>query len=363
MHCAVRREALLSICIGSGKSNQSVLRSQRMKFSAQLKGKLRSSSQPSPTAGSLHDGEDDLSGIEIEARKVSEMDLDRECILERSRLVSEAPARMPYIGFFGKYNKRWYVDIVSLPHNSIRTFISEVFSTLTSVHRLALDMTDADFQKLFYFLEEFQKYTQTVLEAEEKILYPEVDGALKKRLEDPNHALHPKTRAERKRQISELLLSLTDNELRAKRSVTIASTLQRNMDELSRKLLDYFSAKEAELPKVLFGRAVRGSKEKNRMEKRLIKLFAEHKVEFHYTALLALPLHSEDVRADFEDRHFTKSERTQFRDAVKQVQQSLFAIPRAFEDAARGYEARFSMAAFLEHYGKDRDADATTQIV
>lgn len=329
-----------------------------MKLSTQLKEKLKSSSQPTTP---LHYSEEKLN-LEIEAGKISEMNLDRECILERSRLVSVAPARMPYIGFFGKYNKRWYVDIVALPHNSIRTFISEVFGVLTAIHRLALDMTEADFQKLFFFLGEFQKYTRAVLEAEEKILYPEVDGSLKKRKDYASHILHPKNRAERKLRISNLLVTLTDAVVTEQCSVSIASTLQVTVDELARQLLDYFSAKESELPR-LFARAIRGSKEKNRMEGRLIKHFEELKQEYYYTALLALPLHSADVRADFEDRHFTKTARAQFQKAVRHVQESLIAIPRAFDIAAREYEARFSMAAFLEHYGKDRDADATTRMV
>lgn len=327
-----------------------------MKLSSQIRDKLKSSH-----SGPLDASEENLN-IEIEAGNISAMDLDRECILERSRLVSVAPARMPYIGFFGKYNKRWYVDIVALPHNSIRTFISEVFGILTAIHRLALDMTAADFQKLFFFIGEFEKYTRAILAAEEKILYPEVDGSLKKRKAYTSHILHPTNRAERKLRIGDLLSSLSDPIVMQQPSVAVASKFQVTVDELSRQLLDYFSAKESELPRIL-ARSIRGSKEKNRIEGRLIKYFHELKQEYYYTALLTLPLHSEDVRADFEERHFSKSARPQFRSAVKNVQDSLIAIPRAFDKAAQTYEARFSMAAFLEHYGKDRDADATTNLV
>ncbi|CDF38589.1 unnamed protein product [Chondrus crispus] len=332
-----------------------------MKLSMQIKEKLKSSSHPSPISDTPPPTP--TAPPTIEAARVSQMDLDRECILERSRLVSIAPARMPYIGFHGKYNKRWYVDIVSLPHNSVRTLISEVFGLLTSVHRLALDMTRADFDNLFLFLAEFQAYTAALLAAEDRLVYPEVEAALRKRPDYAAHVLHPTHRAERKNDIARLLAALTDPTLHYLQAVAVANTLQATVDELSRQLLDYFSAQEAVLPRI-FAHSMRGSREKNKMEAKLIKYFADAGHEFYYTALLALPLHSQEVRADFEERHFAKPARAhQFRTAVKRVQDSLIAIPRAFDAAASDYETKFSMAAFLENYGKDRDVDATTTMI
>eukprot|EP00177_Eucheuma_denticulatum_P006405 GFKZ01011689.1.p2 GENE.GFKZ01011689.1~~GFKZ01011689.1.p2 ORF type:complete len:333 (+),score=54.05 GFKZ01011689.1:339-1337(+) len=329
-----------------------------MKLSAQLKGRLRSSHQ--------RDAVENLPVLrlsnavtEVEAEKVSSMELDRECILERSRLVSTAPARMPYIGFYGKYNKRWYVDIVALPHNSIRTFISDVFGLLTSVYRLSLDMTERDFQYVLAFLGEFAAYSNAILLSEEKILYPEVDAALRKRVDFKKHVLHPKNRAERRRTILAMLRSLTSEETIGNPSVTVATLLQNKLDEICFQMFDYFSTKERELPKIL-ARTFRGPKEKNRMEGKLIKHFDDLNMKYQYTAFLALPLHTDEVRADFEDRHFTKNERVLFGNAVQHMKEVVMSTPKAFDVAAQTYENRFSMAAFLEHYGKDKDVNVTT---
>lgn len=328
----------------------------------QLKERLRSTQpQTAESSVSLHPPSF-KHVIHVEAEKIAAMELDRECILERSRLVSSAPARMPYIGFYGKYNKRWYVDIIALPHNSIRTFISEVFGLLTSVCRLSLDMTEKDFEKVVFFLGEFARYTRVILESEEKILYPEVDSALKKRANYAESILNPNNRAERRQNIIKLLTSLTNREVMEMPSVAIARSLQDMVDEISSQMFDYFSTKESELPR-LVAKAFRGPKEKNKMESKMIKYFGDLKKLYYFTAFLALPLHTEEVRADFEERHFSKNERTQFARAVKNMKESVMAIPKAFDNAARNYESRFSMAAFLENYDMDSDAEMTTQVV
>lgn len=329
-----------------------------MKLSAQLKGRLRSSHHRD-TAENSQVLKSSNPVTEIEAEKVASMELDRECILERSRLVSTAPARMPYIGFYGKYNKRWYVDIVALPHNSIRTFISDVFGLLTSVYRLSLDMTERDFHNVFAYLGEFAAYTNAILLAEEKTLYPEVDATLRKRVDFKKHILHPKKRAERRRIILAMLRSLTCEETIGKPSVTLATLLQNKLDEICFQMFDYFSTKERELPKIM-ARTFRGPKEKNKMEAKLIKHFEDLNLKYEYTAFLTLPLHTDEVRADFEERHFTKNEKVLFGNAVQHMKEVVMSTPKAFDVAAQAYENRFSMAAFLEHYGKDKEVNVTT---
>lgn len=289
--------------------------------------------------------------------------LPTEVVLERARLVSEAPARMPYIGIYGKYNKRWYVDIVTLPDNALRCLVSAAFELIGAAHRLALDMTVSDFDQLFAFLTEFAHFVRVILEAEEKVLYPEVDHALKKRADFSTFALHPSSRAAKRAHVEALLKQLTDEQLEHMASVSVIRLLQQTMDSLSTQLLDYFNIKESTLPRLVF-RSFRGAKEKNRMEARLIRFFEEANNEYYYSALLTIPLNNEQVRADFEDRHFGKqSRREAYRHAVKAVDGTLLAVPRRFEQAARLYEQRFSVKTFVEKYGTDRDEHATTQLV
>lgn len=288
---------------------------------------------------------------EVRAAAVADMTLDEECILERSRIVSTATARMPYIGLCGKYNKRWYVDVVALPHDSIRTLLQHMFSIATAVQRLVLDMTAEDFDKAFAFAGELDRYMQVVLEAEEKILYPMVDGALKKVDGYLEHALHPGRRAATKERVRVLLGKMVGRDIRADASVAIATEWRRSLDGLSRELLEYFAVKEEILP-AFVQMSIRGSREKKRLERHLLRFFSECGAEFHYAALLTCPFHLEGVRADFEERHFPREKRAQYRAAVAHVNDVLFEVARSFDRASEKYEAKFSMQTFLTHYGQ-----------
>lgn len=300
---------------------------------------------------------------EVEAGKIAEMDLplDEECILERARTVSIAPNRMPYIGLHGRYNKRWYVDVVSLPHNSIRTLISKLFDILAGTHVMCLDMTENDFEKLFAFVSEFDCYLRVLFDAEEKILYQEVDGWLKKLADYQSHPLHPKNRALVKEKIYCLLDELTDEKLRMTPSVIVAEKMLQAADLLSTQLLEHFSLKEKVIPKLLV-KSIRGIKEKTRLEGRLIKYFEELNQEFHYTAILMCCLVNEDVRKEFIERHFSKAKRDDLIQAADDLEITLMEVPKAFDRAAKMYEDKFSMKAFVENYGKDRDGEAVTEL-
>lgn len=300
----------------------------------------------------------------VDAAKIasSDLTLDKECILERSRVVSIAPNRMPYIGLHAKYNKRWYVDVVALPNNAIRLFLSHAFELISAVHRLALDMTQPDFDNVFGFLTQFGAFTIALFDAEDKILYPEVDSALKKIDGYDSHPLHPTIRQKSKKTICACFRSFEDTTLHTAPSMQICQAIQSTMDTLSGLLLEYFASKESELPRII-KKSIRGPKEKNRHEARLIKYFAELGMEMHYSALLISPLNLPAVREDFEERHFSKDKREEFRKATFTLENTLFSVPTVFAQAATKYESRFGMESFLKNYGKDRDLDTTTTIM
>lgn len=300
----------------------------------------------------------------VDAGSAADMSLDDEGVLERSRVVSSAQARMPYIGMSGKYNKRWYVDVVTLPHNSVRMLLSKLFSMVTAVNRLALDMTKEDFEKLFAYLSQLYRYVSTLLEAEEKILYPNVESGLRHTEGfSEEHALHPVVRKANKKGILALLSHLvgnndgnTDNVLAkitatTKGNIELATYVQQEVDKFTENLMTYFSVKEKILPR-LVATSIRGMRERNRMERLLIKFFADLGEEFHYAAMLAIPLQMKEVRDDFINRHFKNAKRKElFHTAAQDVEESLFGVAKAFDQASKKYESRFSMQEFLSHYG------------
>lgn len=306
--------------------------------------------------------------ISIDAEEVAAMDLDEECILERSRVVSIVPASMPYAGVASRYNKRWYVDIVALPDNAIRVLLTELFSATTAAHRLALDMTARDFETYYFeYFAVFAKFAMAVLAAEESVLYTEVDSGLKKLPDYSTHALNPSHRLKTKTQITDALMAVlalrqTHHDYS---SVTIVNKCQLHLGSFARLALEYFGVKESVLPRILV-KGIRGAKEKTKMESKLMDILEVEggTPQFLHSALLAVPLNSEAVRNEFEERHFSRApQRAAFRGSVEFVETAVLAIPIAFVSAAETYRQRFSVNTFLDHYGKDRDADETTELI
>lgn len=296
---------------------------------------------------------------EIEAGSAAEKKFEDSDILERSRIVSSATLRMPYIGIQGRYNKRWYVDIVTLPHNSVRRILSHLFTMTSAVQRLALDMTPSDFAKLFAFVSQVQLYVRILLEAEEKILYPVVDRKLRK-LQDfsPDHPLYPDKRRLTKRRIEDLLSKInTSNDVLTPTTNTAAG-IQFKVDKFASCILDYYVHKERVLPK-LIATSIAGSRLRTKLEHKLIRFFAQLGDEFYYTALLAAPLRSDEVRQEFVRTHFPGSKKkVSFQSYVRDVEDVFFGVSTAFERALRKYESRFSIDEFLSMYGTEPDLGA-----
>lgn len=317
---------------------------------------------------------DQVPSGEIDAGSAVDELHDDEGVLERSRVVGSAEARMPYVGLSGKYNKRWYVDAVTLPHNSMRMLLSKLFAMVTTVNRLALDMSTEDFTKLFAFISQLYRYIRTLLEAEEKILYPVVESGLR-RIDgfSITHPLHPLTRAANKERMVSLLVALMDegksNNNDTNKSgddkvnnIQKAAAIQKKLDKFTSELLDYFATKEKLLPPIV-AKSMRGMRERNRMERLLIKFFAELGEEYYYSAMLAIPLQMKEVRDDFISRHFKNTKKKElFHVAVRTIEESLFGVANAFERASKKYESRFSMQEFLSHYGHVEIEDSEENI-
>lgn len=293
---------------------------------------------------------------EIEAGNAVHKKFEDNDILERSRIVSLSTARMPYIGLQGHYNKKWFVDAITLPHNSVRRMLSHLFSMTFAVQRLALDMTESDFAKLFAFISHMHCYVRTLLEAEEVILYSLLERKLCKMSDyNPEHALYPVKRGLMKRRIVDLLIDVCNIENGHVPSTEIAVTVQNKVDKFAGLLLDYFVQKEKLLPKLIES-SIFGSRERTRLERRLIKFFARLGDEYYFTAILVAPLKNMEVREAFIKTHFpsTKS-KALFHIAVREVEDVLFGVAEAFDRAAQKYSKRFSVEEFMSMYGTETD--------
>lgn len=303
---------------------------------------------------------------------------DPPSILYRARISSHSVSRMPYVGLSGMYNKRWYVDTVALPNDSIRALLSKLFSMLNASVKIALDMSASDFERVRVYLAHFHRYISAVFEAEEKFLYTTFEGAMKRRVEGFNseHPLYPDCRKRTKREVIDAVSSLLNDQLMLDRvaSVTesengrmqLAEKVREQVDGFCSKLLVYFSEKEKVMPKLVFS-SIRGDRERNRQERLIIKFFSKlnkGEDEFFFAAILAVPLKVEVVREDFTRRHFGTSgrKRDAFLSAVDNVNNKLLGVVDLFEDAEKKYKSKFSVEEFLSYYGDYQAGDSPKQV-
>lgn len=288
---------------------------------------------------------------EINAADATRKELDQENVRERSLRVSSSTARMPYVGLRGKYNKHWYVDVVTLPHNSLRLLMLHLFTILSAMQRLAIDMTHDDFKKAFGFISEFNCYLRVLFEAEEKILYKLVENKLKRMKNYETNPLHPIKRAVTKSRIIDLFDNVMADDVRRNPSADTATEIHARVDKFASQLLQYFYDKECTLPGFV-SKSLRGSRERTRLEGQLIDFFRQLGLEAHYSAILAFPLRLQKVRNDFSRRHFpSQSKKQDFENAVQHVNQNIFGVAKSFEAASRQYESVFSLNEFLTSYG------------
>jgi hypothetical protein len=305
--------------------------------------------------------------LEVEAVKITKMELDYELILERSRVVTIAPARMPMLGLKGRYNKRWFVDIITLPHNAIRRQLNDVYSTLIAMHKMALDVTENDFQLFYGYLANVFEFFVAIFQGEEEALYEHIraDSGLKSKIMGTEEikVLDPEHRGQVKKEILTHLEECMKYRYVVVPSLEALAHVQASIDAFSRKALDYFAEKEESFPKFL-AKSIRGSKEKNRYEARLIAFLLMKPRGNRFVAMLAQVLVSPEVRGDFCERHFPKPEqKASFDESVVEMDSEVNAFAKAIEAAAQTYEKCFSIGTFMEHYGKDRDPDTTTELV
>jgi hypothetical protein len=304
----------------------------------------------------------------IEAAKVADMQLDDECILERSRVVSMAPARMPFVGLKGRYNKRWHEDIVNLPHNAIRRQLSDLFTALLAMNKMTLDLTEPDFQLFYRYLSAEVDFFKAVLEGEEIALYeciPSESGLRRLRSGGTNNiqVLDLEYRQGLKVAMVKHLDDAVNHRFTMLPSMTTLSEIQESLDAFAKQALDYFAEKEEHLGPLL-KRTLKGPREKTRFEARLLTYLLSRPRGTQLVVLLCMTLVSEEVRADFFERHFPERvQRKRFDEAAVEANNTLLCLPGVLEAAAEKYGRRFSLGAFEKHYGQDRDHEATVEIV
>lgn len=283
--------------------------------------------------------------------------------MARARVVMEASPRMPAVGFFGtRYGEKWHVDMVAFPHNAVRRQLDDAFLMANALGKMSLDVTETDLQRVYAWLGALEEFVDATLYAEDRFLYPLLDGIVKKKRVTLPDMLQPRARSDAKQQIRELLYSA-----RKTRDVATGETtakinaLRYALDQFAANILDYYSEMEKFIPKVFKTHLRNGEKEKEKLEKRMLDQMLKEPHGHVMAALLMQCIESRSRRSEFLSRNIKKnSARDDFKIQVKKVQGTHMQLARTFDETATKYERRFSVTTFLQHYGANVNGDEDT---
>eukprot|EP00172_Hildenbrandia_rubra_P002440 Plantae.Rhodophyta-Hildenbrandia_rubra.ctg32924.p1 GENE.Plantae.Rhodophyta-Hildenbrandia_rubra.ctg32924~~Plantae.Rhodophyta-Hildenbrandia_rubra.ctg32924.p1 ORF type:complete len:258 (-),score=36.66 Plantae.Rhodophyta-Hildenbrandia_rubra.ctg32924:1038-1811(-) len=176
---------------------------------------------------------------------------ESELTLKRSRIASLSEERSPYLGYCGRYNKNWEIDIVSLPHNSLRKQLNHLFISTNSLGKMAMDVSHDDLKKFYSWFDEMRQFLDVVLHAEEYALYPYIYKLANLDEEKIDVRLRKSCRTNTKMDVLNKASNLANTMASGKSSSDIIEALREAADEMSIVLLKYFSNKEEVLPKLI----------------------------------------------------------------------------------------------------------------
>lgn len=284
----------------------------------------------------------------------------------RARTVMEASQRMPAVGFFGgRYGDRWYVDMVALSHNAMRRQLFDAYVMANALAKMAHDVSDADLARVYAWLGSLDLFVSACFDAEEVLLYPLMDQALRRIATPYPPSLVLLQRMSAKNKILDLLSAA-----RKTRDVATSETrarinaLRYALDRFGEAILAYFSLTEGFMPKLFRAGLKNGPKEKMRMERRLFDYMLRQPHGGMLGALLLQCIDSKERRADFLQRNIRKEkERDLFKEHVRTVENRHMHLSTAFDNVASKYERVFSVQTFMEGSQADPDAGRGLQML
>lgn len=295
--------------------------------------------------------------VSVDAVRIAEEDgaVDEECVLERVKVAAEAVAGMPYLGAVGSYNRRWYVDAVSLPHDATRRLLAQLFTATSALHTMALDATARDVSLYAMLVAQCARFFEAILACEEAALYAEAEQSLLRRVALGGAALAPQARAASRTRLRALVdsVALVAREAPKTPTICLATKARFALFDLAAAAQTYFRAKEKVLPRLL-SKSFRSQRIRTRIEARVLEALSREDGGLKFAALLLCSLSSVEVVREFAGRHFAHDEagRKAFLCARESLhaQGGLLSIAVTFEEAAKKYATRFSVKRFLDDY-------------
>ena len=290
---------------------------------------------------------------------------------ERAKVVMQSQPRMPAVGFYGgRYGDKWNVDMVALSHNAIRRQLYDAFTIANALGKLSLDIVEADLARVYAWLGTLNSFVTAVFDAEDRFLYPIIESNIKKaRTSDGQPVTLPELLSVRgrhhaKTHILELLSTARKTRNVATGEITAKiNALRYALDQFGANMLDYFAAMERFVPKLLKKAIRNGTKEKEKMEKKVFEYMSQQPHGAMLAALLMQCIESRSKRHDFLTRNIKKEkDRISFKEHVKKVEATHMTLAPAFDTVATKYERRFNVSTFLQHYASNADAKQTLEM-
>lgn len=326
---------------------------------------------PSSSTQNGNSDEGSVSPIHLDCSNALTTEMSADEQGERAKAVMQSAPRMPAVGFFGgRYGDRWYVDIVTMPHNAVRRQLFDAFLMANALGKLILDVTEADLARVYAWLGTLDAFVKVVFEIEDNFVYPLVDTHVRNARTAAGEPVYlpellsARGRREAKAHVVDLL-----SDARKTRDVVTGETvakvnaLRYALDQFGANILDYFSAMERFAPKLLKKAVKHGEREKQKLERKMFEFVLSQPQGAMLGALLTQCIESRNRRKDFIDRNIRKDKhRAQFRAHVKSVENSHMQLARTFDHLATQYERKFNMNTFVQHYDANKDGKQTLEM-
>ena len=297
-----------------------------------------------------------LSAAQSVSRGDAKLD-DNQLTLIRSRIASLSEERSPYLGYCGRYNKEWYVDVVVLPNNSLRKQLNRLFISTNSLGKMAVDVSEATLKRFYQWYAEFHSFMQTIFDAEEVSLYPFLDSLIAKNNETLPHSLYKDERLKSKKEIVQRSIDLQNTFETEKPSPEIVESLRDAADNMSVVLLRYLSLKEDVIIKIVRQHGRPG--DKLTVEQSMVQHLIKQEPGLRHLDFLLSSLEKPSVRHDFLKKNIGNLFKR--RKVEKQLSRSFSSsedsIHHSLKEASEKYSEKYSVATFLNHYGATRDED------
>jgi hypothetical protein len=247
----------------------------------------------------------------------------------------------------------------------VRRQLFDAFLIANALAKMAHDVAEADLARMYAWLGALDRFVTAIFDAEERYLFPLVDGALRRLSMPYPPDLVLINRTSKKHNILDLISAARKTRDVASHEIRPRITaLRYALDRFGESILDYFAFTEGFVPRLLKTGLKHGAKDQIKLERQVFDFLLKQPHGGTLGALLMQCIESRQRRAEFLIRNVKREkEREQFREHVKQVETRHMNLAATFDKLAMKYERTFGVQTFMDLCATTADNEETLHML